>query len=108
VVYSSDHGDFVGGHGLPEKQACGHNFYEETLRVPLIFNYPGKIASGAVRQDLVELVDLYPTLLDLCGIAPPERPATGRAKPGGDAPEAIEGEHVLLTLFNSFFVIFTK
>jgi len=72
VVYSSDHGDFVGGHGLPEKQAGGHNFYEETLRVPLIFNYPGKIASGVVRQDLVELVDLYPTLLDLCGMTPPK------------------------------------
>ena len=74
VVYSADHGDFVGNHGLPEKQANGHNFYEETLRVPLIIRYPGKVQAGVVSQDLVELVDIYPTLLDLCGMAVPKGP----------------------------------
>jgi len=68
VIYASDHGDFVGNHGLVEKGSAWHNFYEETLRVPLIVNWPGHIPSGAVRTDLVELVDLYPTLLSLCDL----------------------------------------
>jgi arylsulfatase A-like enzyme len=79
VVYSSDHGDFVGGHGLPEKIPWGHNFYEETLRVPLLFRWPNQIKSNVITQDLVELVDIYPTLLSLCGLAPPvDIPPAGR------------------------------
>jgi arylsulfatase A-like enzyme len=71
VVYTSDHGDFCGSHGMIEKCAAGHNLYEDTLRVPLIVHWPGQIAPR-LREDLVELVDLYPTLLDLCGIPAPE------------------------------------
>ena len=79
VIYASDHGDFVGNHGLVEKGSAWHNFYEETLRVPFIVNWPGQIPSGVVRTDLVELVDLYPTLMSLCGIhAPKNFPLTGR------------------------------
>ena len=79
IVYSSDHGDFVGNHGLVEKMALWHNFYEDTLHVPLIFNWPGHIGQGLVRPDLVELVDIYPTLLSLCGIpAPAGYPLAGR------------------------------
>jgi arylsulfatase A-like enzyme len=81
VVYSSDHGDFVGGHGMVEKFCWGHNVYEETLRVPLIFRWPGKINNGVGRQDLVELVDIYPTLLSLCGI---NTPASGIQPAGRD------------------------
>ena len=40
IVYTTDHGDFVGYHGLVEKAADGHNVYEETLRVPLIISDP--------------------------------------------------------------------
>jgi arylsulfatase A-like enzyme len=71
VVYAADHGDFAGGHGMWEKCSLGHNVYEETLRVPLIVRIPGTAARGAVGNDLVELVDLYPTILDLVGIQPP-------------------------------------
>jgi arylsulfatase A-like enzyme len=79
VIYSSDHGDFVGNHGLVEKMTGGHNFYEDTLRIPLIFRWPGRIPAGMVRQDLVEIVDLYPTLLGLCGLdAPKNHPLVGK------------------------------
>jgi arylsulfatase A-like enzyme len=80
VIYSSDHGSFVGGHGMTEKWPYAHNFYEDTLRVPLLFRWPGHIQSGAVRQDLTELVDLYPTLISLCGLSTP----TGYSLPGRD------------------------
>ena len=71
VIYMSDHGDFVGNHGMIEKAAYGHNVYEETLRVPLIFYWKNKIVSGYKCDDLVELVDIFPTLLDLTGIRLP-------------------------------------
>jgi arylsulfatase A-like enzyme len=72
VIYTTDHGDFVGYHGLIEKHPRAHNVYEETLRVPLIVAWPGHVRRGDVRQDLVEQVDLYPTLLELTGLAPPD------------------------------------
>ena len=65
VVYTSDHGDFVGRHGMIEKCAIGHNVYEDTLRVPLIVSQPERIRRGRVIDDLVEMFDLYPTLLEL-------------------------------------------
>ena len=71
VVYTSDHGDFVGRHGMVEKCAIGHNVYEETLQVPLIVSRPGVVKQRQISNDLVEMFDLYPTLLELAGINPP-------------------------------------
>jgi arylsulfatase A-like enzyme len=71
VVYSSDHGDFVGSHGMIEKAALGHNVYEETLHVPMLFFWKGKFKSGYKSNDLVGLIDIYPTLMELAGIKRP-------------------------------------
>ena len=81
VIYASDHGDFAGAHGLIEKIASGHNIYEDILRVPLLVRWPGRIMAGATRDDLVELVDLYPTLAELCGLRLPplHHPLQGRS-----------------------------
>jgi len=80
VLYASDHGDFVGAHGMIEKCAAGHNLYEDTLRVPLIISGP-PIRSGVVCDGLAELLDLYPTLIDLCGLKVPalRHPLQGRS-----------------------------
>ena len=75
IIYTSDHGEFVGNHGLIEKSATGHNVYEDTLRVPFIISWKGKIQSGLTTDDLAQLADLYPTLMQLCGITPPKQPA---------------------------------
>ena len=72
VVYTSDHGDFVGYHGMIEKAALGHNVYEETLRVPLMFFWKGKSAINFKSDDLVGLIDIYPTLIELTGIKKPK------------------------------------
>jgi arylsulfatase A-like enzyme len=72
VIYSADHGDFVGAHGMIEKIHNGHNVYEDTLRVPLIIRTPEANQITGNRQDLVELVDLYPSLLDLAGVPAPQ------------------------------------
>jgi arylsulfatase A-like enzyme len=71
VIYSSDHGDFVGAHGMIEKAALGHNVYEETLQVPMLFYWKGKFPAGYKNNDLVGLIDIYPTLMDLTGIKRP-------------------------------------
>ncbi|MBT5605097.1 MAG: sulfatase-like hydrolase/transferase [Lentisphaerae bacterium] len=72
VVYATDHGDFVGRHGMIEKCAPGHNVYEETLRVPLIVSWPAHLQTRVVCDGLAELVDIYPTLLGLCELCKPE------------------------------------
>ena len=74
VIYASDHGDFVGAHGMVEKCALGHNVYEETLRVPLIWYWKGHFPEGYVCSDLVGLIDLYPTLVELLGLELPQMP----------------------------------
>ena len=64
VVFVSDHGEFLGSHGLLRKPSF---HYDELVRVPLILQYPGN-AAGRNVSGLVELTDVYPTLLGLLAI----------------------------------------
>jgi choline-sulfatase len=74
VVYSTDHGDQLGERGLFWK----HTFYEESVKVPLILAWPGRLPSGERRRQVVNLVDLTVTLLDALD-APPLPHAQGRS-----------------------------
>jgi arylsulfatase A-like enzyme len=67
VVYTSDNGFFLGDHGWYDKRFM----YEESMRVPLIVRYPGKVKAGSVSKELVINCDYAPTLLDYAGIKPP-------------------------------------
>ncbi len=60
VVFTTDHGELLGDHGLWMK---GPFHYEELVRVPLIIQLPGHVAAGTARQSLVSLADLVPTAL---------------------------------------------
>lgn len=66
IVYTGDNGLAVGRHGLMGKQ----NLYEHSVRVPLIFRGPG-IPKGERRDAWVYLLDIYPTLCELCGVPAP-------------------------------------
>jgi arylsulfatase A-like enzyme len=68
ILYHSDHGEMLGDHGLYWK---GCYVYEELLHIPLLFLWEGRIKSGLRCTGLTELVDLAPTLLDLCGMEVP-------------------------------------
>jgi len=68
VIFTSDHGESLGDHGLIQK---GCRFYEGLVRVPLIWSWRGRFAAGLRSDALVELTDIAPTLLAVCGLEPP-------------------------------------
>ncbi|MFG0334296.1 MAG: sulfatase [Maioricimonas sp. JB049] len=70
IVFTSDHGEALGDHGLMYK---GCRFYEGLVRVPLIVCWPGRLRQGLRSDALVELTDMSATLLELTGVErPPE------------------------------------
>lgn len=67
VVFNSDHGYLLGQHGRFEKHCC----FEEAVRSALVVRGPGVIAPGRSTSALVELIDVVPTILDVCGVETP-------------------------------------
>jgi choline-sulfatase len=63
VLYLSDHGEMLGEHGLWWKE----NFYEASVRVPMLWFWPGAFAQGAEVDAVTSLLDVAPTLLELAG-----------------------------------------
>ncbi len=73
IVYTSDHGDMMGDHGMILKGFMGFN---GIFNVPLIWKVPGVTKSGGISDSLVSAVDLAPTILNLSnidkGVIPPD------------------------------------
>jgi len=67
VVLTSDHGEAFGEHG----RFLHGDLHVETLHVPLILRFPGRLPGGARVRTPVRLLDLMPTVLDLVGLPPP-------------------------------------
>jgi arylsulfatase A-like enzyme len=69
VIFTSDHGDGCASHRWVAKNA----FYEESMRVPLILSFPGRIQQGAVDRDhLASGLDLLPTMCDYADLPGPD------------------------------------
>jgi arylsulfatase A-like enzyme len=64
IVFTADHGDMMGGHGMVWKSTSA--FYDEIATVPLIIRYPRRL-KPAVSDLITDLTDLMPTLLELTG-----------------------------------------
>jgi arylsulfatase A-like enzyme len=76
VVYTSDHGEMLFDHTLIQK---GY-MYDPAVAVPLICAYPGHFPAGARRDEIVQLLDLFPTFMDAAGL---------------EHPDGLEGESLL-------------
>lgn len=68
ILFMSDHGDMDGDHRMVSKQP---SFYEEVMRLPVIFHWPAGLPAGRRVGDLAEAVDLLPTLCELTGAPVP-------------------------------------
>lgn len=83
IVFTSDHGDYLGDHWLGEKDM----FHDESVRIPLIIHDPSTDADstrGSVNTDLIESIDLAPTFLELYG--------------GAAVPHILDGHSLMDTL----------
>ncbi|MDA1068607.1 MAG: sulfatase [Verrucomicrobia bacterium] len=88
IVFWSDHGFHLGEKGLWCKNSC----FDLDTRVPLIIRTAGQ-TKGQVSHSLVELVDLYPTLLELCGF-PLDKPLAGQALQGRSLVPVLENPNM--------------
>jgi choline-sulfatase len=88
IVFMSDNGFNCGQHGIWGKGNCTAplNLYDTSVKVPCIFNFPGRIKQGIVNDSLLSAYDFMPTLLDIAGIDNP----TGDELPGKSFLAAIE------------------
>ncbi|TDE09855.1 sulfatase [Jiangella asiatica] len=68
VVFTTDHGHFLGQHGLTAK---GPFHYEDLIRIPMLARYPGRIPAGSQVTALQSLIDLAPTFLRAAGLPVP-------------------------------------
>lgn len=87
VIFTADHGEMLGSHGLVSKMV----FHEEAVHVPLLMRMPGAIRPGTVVKDPVSGLDLFATMLDYLGVQAPVRDGDslrpliqGRGKAGPD------------------------
>lgn len=69
VIYAGDQGFFLGENGWFDKRWI----YEESMRMPLIVHWPEGISAGSVNKQLVQNLDLAPTILDLAGAEIPQQ-----------------------------------
>ena len=67
VVYVGDNGYLLGQHGRFEK----HCMYEQAVRVPLLMRWTGRLPADRAVRDMVEMVDVLPTVLDLLNLPQP-------------------------------------
>jgi len=82
VVFTTDHGDYLGEHGLGEK----NHLYETAYRIPLLVRYPSAISGGIEIEQVVSTVDFQQTVLGLMGVEPSDR------EQGRDASPLLRGE----------------
>lgn len=98
VIFTSDNGPVtsawqnwweVNAHGETGGfRGRKHHLYEGGIRVPAIVRWPGQVPAGATSAAPVTMLDLFPTLLGLCGVAVP----TDRALDGADVAGVLRGE----------------
>jgi len=92
IALWADHGDFVGAHQLVEKYDTA--MYDCLTHVPLILCGPG-MPRGAVRDTLIESVDLLPTIADYCGVTLPTEIHGRSCRAAIDSPDVEHRDSVI-------------
>jgi len=89
VVFTADQGWNAGHHGVWGKGngTWPFNMYEESIRVPLIWNHPGRIKPGTA-DPMISSYDFFPTILDWCGVAAP----ADSSRPGRSYANSLRGQ----------------
>lgn len=106
VIYTSDHGDMCGSHGMIDKH---YIMYDDVVRIPFIVRWPGRIAAGSTCDAFVSnAIDLPRTFVELAGAEVPETFQGESLLPlleqsGGNGREAIVSEY-----FGNQFGLFTQ
>lgn len=90
VIYTTDHGELGGEHGLWNKSV----FFEASARVPLVIRWPGVVPAGTVRKEIVGLIDLFPTLCAASGFATPDTCEGVSLLPAVVDNEPLQREHL--------------
>jgi choline-sulfatase len=67
ILYTSDHGDMIGEKGMWYK----NSFYDSSVRVPMIWSFPGVLPVGTIMESAVGNIDYLPTLCELCRVPVP-------------------------------------
>lgn len=72
IIFTSDHGEMLQDKGYYSKELP----YDSSARIPFIIRYPDKFPKGTIRTEFVDLLDILPTCLDVCGIKYPDKERT--------------------------------
>jgi arylsulfatase A-like enzyme len=76
IIYTSDHGEMLGAHGMREKNI----FLDESAHIPLLISSPGDVQAETTVDGYVSLIDLFPTILDYLDV--PEVESDGKSLRG--------------------------
>lgn len=68
IMFTNDHGELLGDHGLLFK---GPFHYDSIIKAPMVISWPGVVPQGSRYSQITEHVDIMPTLLEYAGIRPP-------------------------------------
>jgi len=90
IIFTSDHGEMLGAHGMREKNI----FYEESAHIPLLISCPGDVQAETRVDGYVSLIDLFPTILDYLEV--PEKESEGESLRGLiEGTDTVHGKYVV-------------
>jgi len=98
LVYTSDQGFYMGEHGWFDKRFM----YEESMRTPLLMQFPKRIEAGTVIDELVQNIDYAPTLLEVAGVDVPQDMQGLSLVPLFDGAKELEGRDALYYHYYEF------
>ena len=81
LIFTGDNGYLLGQHGLWSKGHASNpiNMYDESVRVPMLWNWPGRIPIESSRAEMISFADFVPTLCEAAAVTPPARNLPGRS-----------------------------